>query len=132
MPRAHRKKKEKAKVFAIMKIGLLRIKSIWAPVKKTALKRLIKRILAYSATNKMAKPPLLYSTLKPDTSSDSPSAKSKGARFVSARIVISHITKKGKVKKINQTLFWEVPKKEKLYDRVKSTREKIINAIVTS
>lgn len=55
------------------------------PLKNT--KEIIKenhKILAYSAKNKRAnlKPP--YSTLKPDTSSDSPSAKSKGARLVSA------------------------------------------------
>lgn len=34
-----------------------------------------------------AKPPAPYSTLKPETISDSPSAKSNGARFVSARVV---------------------------------------------
>lgn len=32
----------------------------------------------------------LYSMLKPDTNSDSPSAKSNGARLVSASIVITH------------------------------------------
>jgi len=37
----------------------------------------------------------LYSTLNPETSSDSPSAKSNGARLVSARAVINHIIKKG-------------------------------------
>ena len=42
---------------------------------------LIKRILAYSAEKINANPPAPYSTLKPDTSSDSPSAKSKGVRF---------------------------------------------------
>ena len=35
--------------------------------------------------------PPLNSVLKPDTSSDSPSAKSKGVRFVSARVEINHI-----------------------------------------
>jgi hypothetical protein len=43
---------------------------------------LIKRILAYSAKKIKEKPPPPppppYSTLKPETSSDSPSAKSKG------------------------------------------------------
>jgi hypothetical protein len=42
------------------------------------------------------KPPL-YSTLNPDTSSDSPSAKSNGVRFVSARFVINHITHNGNI-----------------------------------
>lgn len=33
--------------------------------------------------------------LNPDTSSDSPSAKSKGVRFVSAKTVVNHIKDKG-------------------------------------
>jgi hypothetical protein len=41
-------------------------------------------IFPYSDKKIIAKPPLLYSVLKPETSSDSPSAKSKGARLVSA------------------------------------------------
>lgn len=67
-----------------------------------AVSILIKRILRYSATNSSAKPPLPYSTLKPDTSSDSPSAKSKGARLVSARVVINHKSKVGNRININQ------------------------------
>jgi hypothetical protein len=43
-------------------------------------------ILQYSAIKIRAKLLLLYSTLKPETSSDSPSAKSKGVRLVSARV----------------------------------------------
>jgi len=43
------------------------------------------KILAYSARKISANPPLLYSVLKPDTNSDSPSAKSKGVRLVSAK-----------------------------------------------
>jgi hypothetical protein len=41
-------------------------------------------IFPYSDKKIIAKPPLLYSVLKPETNSDSPSAKSKGARLVSA------------------------------------------------
>jgi hypothetical protein len=41
-------------------------------------------ILPYSDKKIIAKPPLLYSVLNPETNSDSPSAKSKGARLVSA------------------------------------------------
>lgn len=44
------------------------------------------RILAYSAMKIRANPPPLYSVLNPETSSDSDSAKSKGVRFVSARL----------------------------------------------
>ncbi len=41
-------------------------------------------ILPYSDKKIIANPPLLYSVLNPETNSDSPSAKSKGARLVSA------------------------------------------------
>jgi hypothetical protein len=63
------------------------------------------KILAYSAINKIAKPPDEYSTLKPETSSDSPSAKSKGDRLVSANLLINHLTPRGKSKIINQIYF---------------------------
>lgn len=52
--------------------------------------KLIARILVYSAIKISANNPLLYSTLNPDTSSDSPSAKSKGVRLVSAKFVMNH------------------------------------------
>jgi len=57
---------------------------------------LMKIILAYSAIKIIANPRLPYSILNPDTSSDSPSAKSKGVRFVSARHEINQIPTIGK------------------------------------
>jgi len=57
------------------------------PKNKILLIILIIKILAYSAIKIKANPPLLYSTLNPETNSDSPSAKSKGARLVSAIVV---------------------------------------------
>jgi len=66
------------------------------PVKKIVVNSLIIKILAYSAINTNANKPLLYSMLNPDTSSDSPSARSNGVRFVSARFVINHINMIGK------------------------------------
>jgi hypothetical protein len=60
------------------------------------VKRLIKIIEPYSARKKRAKPMLAYSTLKPDTSSDSASGKSNGARLVSAKIEIKNIRNNGK------------------------------------
>lgn len=63
---------------------------------------LIARILVYSAIKIKANGPLLYSVLNPDTSSDSPSAKSKGVRFVSASIVINHRKKIGAIKSKGQ------------------------------
>jgi hypothetical protein len=57
---------------------------------------LINIIDPYSARKNSAKPILAYSTLKPDTNSDSASGKSKGALLVSAKIEISHIKNSGK------------------------------------
>lgn len=61
--------------------------------------RLIKIILAYSLIKIKVNPPALYSVLKPETSSDSPSEKSKGVRLVSANIVTNQIKHKGKKRK---------------------------------
>lgn len=59
----------------------------------------IKRILVYSASIINANPPLAYSVLYPETNSDSPSAKSKGVRFVSAKHEANQIKlSKGKTK----------------------------------
>lgn len=52
-------------------------------------------MLAYSAIKISANGPPLYSTLNPETSSDSPSGKSNGVRFVSARVVVNHIENSG-------------------------------------
>ena len=58
-------------------------------MKNTTDNSLIIKMLAYSAIKISANIPPLYSTLNPDTSSDSPSAKSNGVRFVSAKLVIN-------------------------------------------
>lgn len=50
----------------------------------------------YSARKNKANPMLAYSTLKPETSSDSASGKSKGALFVSAKIETKNIRNRGK------------------------------------
>lgn len=65
------------------------------PVKKTTVIKLIIIILAYSAIKIRANDPLLYSVLNPETSSDSPSAKSNGVRFVSANVVVNQINPNG-------------------------------------
>src|SRR5512139_1118354 len=52
-------------------------------------------MLAYSARKKMAKAMPEYSTWKPATISDSPSATSKGARFVSATPEMKYTTISG-------------------------------------
>lgn len=55
----------------------------------------IRIILVYSAIKNSANGPAAYSTLKPETNSDSPSVRSNGARFVSARVEINHIIAMG-------------------------------------
>ena len=71
-------------------------------------KILMRIILAYSAIKIRANPSLPYSTLKPETSSDSPSAKSNGVRFVSAMQEINHTADSGtKIRHFNQSLFIE-------------------------
>ena len=72
-------------------------------VKRIAESNLINRIFKYSAINKKANLVPPYSTLNPDTSSDSPSAKSKGARFVSAKVVINHKINMGNINKASHT-----------------------------
>lgn len=64
----------------------------------------INRMLAYSARKNRANGPPAYSTLKPETSSDSPSVKSKGARLVSASVEMYHIAASGQAGKMSQML----------------------------
>lgn len=87
------------------------IVGMWeAPRNSVAESVFISRMFAYSARKKRAKGPPAYSTLKPDTNSDSPSVKSKGARFVSARVEIYHIALRGHAGKISQMLSWVILK----------------------
>lgn len=81
-----------------------------APKNRVAESVFIRRILAYSARKNKANGPPAYSTLKPETSSDSPSVRSKGARLVSAKVEIYHIAARGQVGKINQMLSWAILK----------------------
>jgi len=65
----------------------------------------INKMFDISAKNKSPNLPELYSILNPDTNSLSPSAKSKGARFVSEIIVITQTTSKGKFNRTNGNLW---------------------------
>lgn len=67
---------------------------------RMAVSVFISMMFAYSARKNRAKGPAAYSTLNPDTSSDSPSVKSNGARFVSARVETYHIMARGQQEKI--------------------------------
>jgi len=59
----------------------------------------------YSAKKKSAKVIAEYSTLNPETNSDSPSDKSNGALFVSAKEEIKNIIKAGNKGNTNQISF---------------------------
>jgi len=69
---------------------------------------LIKIIEQYSAKKNKAKPIEAYSTLNPETSSDSASGRSKGARFVSARMLTKNIRKSGKKGTRKKTKLWKL------------------------
>lgn len=89
-------------------------------------------ILAYSARKKRAKGPPAYSTLKPDTNSDSPSVKSKGARLVSAKVEINHIIARGHEGIINQIYSCVVISMVNVNEPFICRMDRIIMARVTS
>lgn len=60
----------------------------------------------YSAIKNSANGPAAYSTLKPETSSDSPSVRSNGARFVSARVEMNHIMAMGQAGTRSHSCSW--------------------------
>lgn len=98
VPRAHKKNIVIRIVFIIkMRLNLLGEKRRTENIDITT-------ILVYSAIKINANGPALYSILNPDTSSDSPSIKSYGVRFVSARIVASQMGKKIGHKKIGHII----------------------------
>jgi hypothetical protein len=70
--------------------------------------------LEYSAIKIKANNPALYSTLKPDTSSASPSGRSKGARLVSAKTEIIQGIKIGSRTKISEDFTFKKSTKESL------------------
>ena len=94
-------KKAKNKTFNMKTISLLKPGRLPPPKNRIAEKSLIIRILAYSARKIKANPADPYSILNPDTSSDSPSAKSKGARLVSATQVTNQIKETGSIKNLS-------------------------------
>jgi len=85
----------KVAISIVLIINVAFIDTIDVPVIKMAVSRLIIKIFAYSAIKISANLLAPYSILNPDTSSDSPSAKSNGVRFVSAKFVINHEMARG-------------------------------------
>merc|ERR1712134_65050 len=86
--------KEKKRVYTI-NIKSLMIYKLNKGINIKDLSKLIIIIFKYSAIKIKAKLGPLYSVLNPLTSSDSPSAKSKGVRFVSAKVVVNQTRNKG-------------------------------------
>lgn len=102
------------------------------PKNKALVNILINKILPYSAINNNANSPPPYSILNPDTSSDSPSAKSNGARLVSARAEINHIKVTGKMTKRYHIGVWALLCKLKLKFSDNIIALNRTNAILTS
>lgn len=105
---------------------------LYAPRNIITVRAFIMMMLAYSARKKRAKGPPAYSTLNPDTSSDSPSVRSKGARLVSAKVEINHIMVRGHAGKVNQMYSCVTINVVSVKDPFISRIERIIMASVTS
>ncbi len=89
-------------------------------------------MLAYSARKNKANGPAAYSTLNPETSSDSPSVRSKGARLVSARVEINHIMASGHDENRSQVYSWVTIRFESENEPLISKMESRMIASVTS
>lgn len=99
--------------------------------RSVAVRSLINKIIIYSAMKIIAKEPALYSMLNPETSSDSPSAKSKGVRLVSAKIVINQRGARGSVRR-NFGDREELSIEDRSKDKSRRSGLSIIRAILTS
>lgn len=88
-------------------------------------------ILAYSAIKIIEKRPAAYSTLNPETSSLSPSAKSKGVRLLSLKQTVSQTKKVGlrmRSKKGEEEAKWVLSERPAVaINNVTITREKGIS-----
>ena len=106
---------------------------LWIGPKNTMdVRAFIRIILVYSAIKNSAKGPAAYSTLKPETNSDSPSVRSKGARFVSAKVEINHIIAIGHAGIISHICSCVVISIWRVNEPLMRRTERRIMAIVTS
>lgn len=95
-------------------------------------KAFIRIMFIYSAIKNNANGPAAYSTLKPETSSDSPSVKSNGARLVSASVDTNHMNARGHVDKRNHEDSWDIINDDKENDPLIKRIESRMMASVTS
>lgn len=108
-----------------------KISGLGLNINSAADSRLTTRILQYSAIKIRANLPPPYSTLNPDTSSDSPSAKSKGARLVSAKRVTNQAMNSGGIITIRGTE-WLIKGVVKLKDKSRDRAERSKRAMEIS
>lgn len=102
------------------------------PKKHRVIKDDIRIMLAYSAKKKRTKPTAEYSTLKPETNSDSASGRSKGTLLVSAKAEIKNKKKEGKKGHQKKIGCCAKTIAVKLVEPVKSSKGIMTKAIETS
>lgn len=106
------------------------IRGLWR--NSIVVRAFIMIILTYSARKNRAKGPPAYSTLKPDTSLDSPSVRSKGARLVSASVEINHIIATGQEETMSHRCSWVVIRVDSMKDPFRRRTDRRSIARVTS
>lgn len=89
-------------------------------------------ILEYSARKNKANGPPAYSTLNPETSSDSPSARSNGVRLVSARVEMYQMVAMGRHVRRNQECVWDSSMEERLKLPTRTTMQRMARPRLTS
>lgn len=102
------------------------------PRNKIVDRTFINIMLEYSARKNNANGPPAYSTLNPETSSDSPSVRSKGVRLVSARVDTYHIIPIGVAVRINHEKSWLSTIVTRLNLPERATTHKTIRPSLTS
>lgn len=109
------------------------IRGLWnAPRNMIVVRAFIMMMFMYSAMKNRANGPAAYSTLNPETSSDSPSVRSNGARLVSASVEINHIIASGHVGMISQMCSCVVISEDMVNDPFMSITDKTMIARDTS
>lgn len=103
-----------------------------APKNRIAVRTFIIIMLAYSARKNRANGPAAYSTLNPETSSDSPSVRSNGARLVSASVEINHIMARGHAGRISHRCSCVVISVDRVKEPFISNTDRRMMASVTS
>jgi len=126
------KRKAKNRTLNMKTISLLKKNISPPPKNKIAENKLIIKILAYSAKKIKAKPADPYSILNPETSSDSPSAKSKGARLVSATQVTNQIKETGSIRKLSHIVLCNSLISRNLKVPTRNNGKRRVRAILTS